>query len=274
MKKIKALGCALGAASNDVDTALGPWYLSHHPEFLPLDWASIHHFNSKLRGLRLQHELFDFLSVYGLSVAGILNATEIPLCIGGDQSMAMGTWPKVIQYCQESLGLIWVDAHLDAHTPESSQSKNFHGMPVAYLLGLWGEAGFHFKPEDIIIIGARSYEASEKRHLQDLGVKIYWQEDIDARGIVTIMEEAYMTLKKNHAHLGLSIDLDAFEPEEIPGVGYREPNGISAKAFLQFMQLHQITDFICYEIAEFNPIRDIENQTARFIGELVAALKV
>ena len=268
MRALKALGCAMGAASNDVDTSLGPWYLYFHPEYFQMNWQQIHSFSSQKRGLSLEQDLFDFLNVYSISVASILDAGELPVCIGGDHAMAMGTWHGVKRYLKAPLGLIWLDAHLDAHTPTSSRSKNFHGMPVAYLLGLWGNMPSCFKPEDIIIIGARSYEDSEKAQLESLGVKIYWQEEIDNLGIVAVMEEAYQTLRRRVAHIGLSIDLDGFDPIACPGVGCPEKGGINPEEFIEFFKKHHANDFIAYEVAEFNPLRDVEGKTAIIFKQL------
>lgn len=268
MKRLKALGCAMGCASNDVDTSLGPWYLYFHSEYLGIDWQQIHSLSSQKRGLALKGELFDFLNRYATSLESILHQGELPICIGGDHAMAMGTWPAVKRYLNAPLGLIWLDAHLDAHTPITSRSQNFHGMPVAYLLGLWGELPFCFKPEDIIILGARSYEHEEKESLEALGVQIYWQEDIHQRGIVSVMDEAYQILKSRHAHIGLSIDLDGFDPNACPGVGYHEKDGINPEEFMAFLKKHHADDFIAYEIAEFNPIRDIEGKTAMLFKQL------
>jgi len=272
MKTWKAVGCAMGAAANDVDTALGPWYLYFHPEFLMMNWQQIHSFSSHERGLSLETRLFDFLKQYAASVETILRHGELPLCIGGDHAMAMGTWPAVKHHVNTSLGLIWVDAHLDAHTPTSSPTKNFHGMPVAYLLGLWGELPSCFKAEDIIILGARSFEQAEKTHLASLGVKIYWQDIIHQRGIIAVMDEAYKTLAAKHEHIGLSIDVDAFDPKFYPGVGCSEPYGIDPVDFIQFFNIRQAHDFIAVEIAEFNPMRDIESISAKILRLLITGL--
>ncbi|NDH09361.1 MAG: hypothetical protein EBY16_07090 [Gammaproteobacteria bacterium] len=269
MKTLKAVGCAMGACANDVDTALGPWYLYFHPEYFTMNWQHIHSFSSRERGLVLEADLFDFLKQYSSSVSSILSQGELPVCIGGDHAMAMGTWPAVKHHSNAPLGLIWIDAHLDAHTPTSSRSKNFHGMPIAYLLGLWGNLQSCFQAEDIIIIGARSFEDDEKKHLESLGVKIYWQEIVHQRGIAAVMDEAYHSLKSKHEHIGLSIDMDAFDPQACPGVGCPEKDGINPLEFMDFLKKHPANEFIAYEMAEFNPMHDIDAKTAKILGLLV-----
>lgn len=161
---------------------------------------------------------------------------EFPIVIGGDHSCAIGTWSGVAAgLCDQSksMGLIWIDAHMDAHTPEDTISGNIHGMPVATLLGegysdlvnIFGDYT-RIRAENTVLIGIRSYEETEKKRLERLGVKIYYTEEVNRRGFVHVFQEAWEKLSASVDKIGLSIDLDGFDPQFAPGVGTAEPDGI------------------------------------------------
>jgi arginase len=196
--------------------------------------------------------------------------------IGGDHSMGIATWHTVMHHYDASLGLIWVDAHLDAHTPESSYSKNIHGMPIAHLLGLWSKPLVdlpfdyqYLQPVHLCLIGVRSYEPEEYDALQKLGVRIYFMDEVVERGIQTVMNEARVYLESCTKVQGLSIDLDAFNPAQIPGVGCPEEGGIDPISFLKSLDNFH---WPIIEIAEYNPIRDTSAKTVEFIMKLLKRL--
>ena len=267
MKKIKTIGFASGFASHDVNTALGPWYWYYHPELfsaqsIQLDWEGILSLHAEEKGIDAYENLQKGLDKLEKKVQQSMTHQPL-LCVGGDHSLAMGTWPAIKAHYPQ-LGLLWVDAHMDAHTPETSLSKNFHGMPLSRLLGLWGGKAV-FSPQAVCVIGVRSYEPAEYQMLQDLGVKIIMMKDIHEKGLNEQLHEAICFLQKNNQQLAMSIDLDAFDPSDCPGVGCREPDGIVAQEFFDFFQNFAYKDWVAIEVAEFNPIRDVENKTASWL---------
>jgi arginase len=275
MKTIQTIGFAAGAAANDVNTALGPWYWYYHPELfkafhLNLKFLEMIEYTSMEKGQGVLPQLQEALHRLSSSIQKNWYPDAPLLVLGGDHSMAMGTWPSIV-HAYPSLGLIWVDAHLDAHTPDSSTTKNLHGMPLARLLGLWGGERV-FTPEQVCVLGIRSYEPKEYQHLKSLGVKLIMMDEILQKGLSNTLQEAIDYLKNNCTHLGLSIDLDAFDPIDCPGVGYREKNGIRAQDFFDFFQRLAYKDWVAIEVAEFNPIQDIEQKTALWLPQFLKHL--
>lgn len=222
-------------------------------------------------------------------------ATETKRCIenqiffhvvGGDHSSAIGTWSGAANglRSQGALGLIWVDAHLDAHTPETSFSGNIHGMPLAALLGkgpsiltqIWDKKP-KLRPENIVMIGVRSFESSEQNFLKELGVKIFYIDEIHTRGLDVVFQEARDLVTRHTKAYGITIDLDAIDPSEAPGVSTPEENGLRAEELKEVLKKYCIEDrknhTLCgLEIAEFNPATDENNRTQSLILELLDIL--
>lgn len=286
MNNIDMIGYACGSASNNDDCRLGPNYLLNHPHLfsdlgLKPHWQLMESFYSSKRGLDVLPDVFHSLKHIAEAVIEHGLAPHPTVIVGGDHSMAMGTWTGLMELYRESgpLGLIWIDAHMDAHTPASSLSKNSHGMPLSFLLGLWNHPEFNFsypksilKPEHVCLIGVRSYESAEHEHLKDLGVKIYFMDEVARRGVDVILQEAFDIIHPQVKHLGLTIDLDAMDPDDCPGVGYREKPGIILKDLLDFFRQFYFKKWVALEIAEFNPMRDEDDKTAKAIAELINAV--
>lgn len=193
--------------------------------------------------------------------------------------MAVGTWSSITEAChiRENMGLIWIDAHMDAHTLHTTPSFRYHGMPVASLLG-YGQAEFvetvsrgaKIHPENMILIGIRSFESGERELLESLNVRIYFMDEVAKRGLPEIFREVRAHLKDRVKHYGISLDLDAFDPLEIPGVGSPAPNGLLTRDFLESMDLLiDPEQLVGFEIAEFNPYLDINDQTINFVMETI-----
>jgi arginase len=203
------------------------------------------------------------------------------LVLGGDHSCAIGTWSGVAQALspQGRLGLIWVDAHLDAHTPESSPSHAPHGMPLAALLG-YGSAAFtslfgwtgKIPAENLVIIGARSYESDERRLLEALGVRIIYMEEVVQRGFEACFAQAQAIAAAGCAGWGLSLDLDGLDPADAPATGTPVHHGISlAEATAALRRCRGDARFVGLEIAEYNPLKDYGAKTARVVQALAVA---
>lgn len=206
---------------------------------------------------------------------------RLPLVIGGDHSCAVGTWSGVAQALRPrgALGLIWVDAHLDAHTPQTSDTQAPHGMPLAALLGhgstrltqLFGWTG-KLAPHHVVVIGARSYEPAEAALLDRLGVRVIPMCEVDARGFGACFDEARTLVSAATAGWGVSFDVDALDPQDAPGTGTPVAAGIRLQDAVQ-----ALTDcaadprFVALELAEYNPLRDFGGRTAQAVLQLVGA---
>ncbi len=213
------------------------------------------------------------------SVESALRQGHQPLVVGGDHSCAVGTWSAVAQSLRAagSLGLIWIDAHLDAHTPDTSDSQAPHGMPLAALLGygsdgmtrLYGWGG-KLLARNVVVIGARSYEAPEKALLERLGVRIMFMDEVLERGFAACFEEARTIVKANTAGWGITFDLDGLDPLDAPGTGTPVDTGIRlADALPVLSGCSHDPDFVAMELTEYNPLRDFGGRTAQAAMRLV-----
>ena len=216
------------------------------------------------------------------SVKKALRQGHQPLVVGGDHSCAVGTWSAVADSLRPSgsLGLIWIDAHLDAHTPETSDSQAPHGMPLASLLGhgsvgmthLYGWSG-KLQAANVVVIGARSYEAPEKALLERLGVRVMFMEEVLERGFAACFEEARAIVMANTAGWGITFDLDGLDPQDAPGTGTPVEIGIRlADALPVLAGCSHDPSFMALELTEYNPLRDFGGRTAQAAMKLVCAV--
>ena len=208
-----------------------------------------------------------------------LEAARVPLCLGGDHSMAAGTVSGVAEFYRrqnQRIGLIWIDAHTDINTPDSSPSGNVHGMPLAALMGLWDSELaniFDFcpkiRPENCVLVGVRDIDAVEKEHVRHAGIGVFTMRDIDERGMRTVMEEALRMAGRGTAGYHISLDMDWVDPEDAPGVGTPVRGGATYREAHLAMEI--IADhgrMLSFEIVEVNPVIDEHNQTADLAVEL------
>jgi len=208
-------------------------------------------------------------------VASTVAASDRPLIIGGDHSMAAGTWRGVGRALGEAPGLLWIDAHLDAHTPDSTPSGNAHGMPLAALFGLGDAAmtdisGPCLDPSRTVVLGMRSCEVAESERLARLGIRIFGMSEIEQRGLPGVFAEAKAIV--GGGPWGISLDLDAIDPTAAPGVSTPVPGGLVAAELRQVLR-GALRDHQCVaiEIAEYNPLADPDQRTARLVVDLVDA---
>lgn len=201
--------------------------------------------------------------------------------LAGDHSCAIGTWSGVFaaRQNQGNIGLIWVDAHMDSHTPETTESGNIHGMPLATLLGYGAQELTSImtntpklQPEHVCLIGVRSFEQGEVELIKRLGVRVYHMDEVHQRGINAVLKEAIGYVNENTAGYGISLDLDGIDPEDAPGTGAPEPNGIVGKDLVLALQnVAKSSKFLGLEIVEFNPYRDINFRTQQLVKDLLVA---
>lgn len=206
-----------------------------------------------------------------------------PVILGGDHSVAAGTVAGVAAFYRKQhrkIGLLWIDAHADLNTPETSPSGNVHGMPLAALVGLGPEPlakilGFSPKvaPENVVIIGVRDIDMTEKENIRRAGItEVYTMRDIDERGMRTVMEEALRAAGRGTAGYHVSLDMDWIDPEDAPGVGTPVRGGATYREAHLAMEI--IADhgrMVSFEIVEVNPVIDEHNRTADLAVELISS---
>ena len=203
-----------------------------------------------------------------------VDAGDFPLFIGGDHSVSVGPVSAVARE-DEPTGLIWVDAHGDFNTPETSPSGNIHGMPLAALIGEGhdnlvniGFPGAKIQPENVIMIGQRDLDVEEKRRIKASGITVFTMREIDEQGISAVASKAMMQLVRlKRVHL--TVDMDALDPVEAPGVGTPVPGGITYReAHLLMEILADSGKITSMDLVEINPILDVGNKTAELAVEL------
>jgi len=212
-----------------------------------------------------------------------LEAGKTPVVLGGDHSVAVGTVSGVSEFFRrqnQKLGLLWIDAHTDINTPESSPSGNVHGMPLAAIMGLGPPElanifGFSPKvaPENCVLVGVRDIDAAEKENVRKAGIEVYTMRDIDERGMRTVMEEALRAAGRGTAGYHVSLDMDWVDPEDAPGVGTTVRGGATYREAHLAMEI--IADhgrLTSFEIVEVNPVIDERNQTANLAVELALSV--
>lgn len=220
--------------------------------------------------------LADLLGRLAARTQAAIESGRRVLVIGGDHAMAAGTWKGIARACGAMPGLIWIDAHLDAHVPASSPSGNAHGMPVAALLGetvpgLSEIAGPLLDPARLVMIGVRSFEPAERQLLDRLGVRIVDAESVAARGLATVLADARAWL--GSGPWGVSLDVDVIDPRAAPGVNTPAAGGLAAADLcLALRGMLRQRDCVGIEIAEYNPERDPDGRTARLLHELIDAI--
>ncbi len=219
-------------------------------------------------------------ALLGRKVERIMDRGHFPLVLGGDHSIAVGSVSGIAAFCQrqgKKLGLLWIDAHGDINTPETSPSGNIHGMPLAALLGfgveeLTGIGGESPKLDarNVALVGIRSLDSGEKSRLKETGVQVHTMSDIDRHGADRIMKKALARVTDGTDYVHVSFDLDAVDPTIAPGVG------TPVKGGLDYREAHLIMEVIAdagvmtsLEMVEVNPILDQGNASAAFAVELV-----
>ncbi|MCC7081186.1 MAG: arginase [Burkholderiales bacterium] len=216
------------------------------------------------------------------AVKAAIGNDAFPLVIGGDHSCAIGTWSGVAaaHRARGVLGLLWIDAHLDSHTVQTSHTGLIYGMPLAALLG-YGDTAFtdcllpgaKLAPRHVCVLGARSYEPEERALLDRIGVRVIGMDEISHRGLCAALAEAIETVAAAPAGYGVTLDLDVIDPRDAPGVGTPAPGGVRAHELVSALtSIAADARLRCVEIAEYNPRRDRNGVTAGHVLALAAAM--
>jgi arginase len=227
-------------------------------------------------------EIADACGRVAALVTAVLEQGKLPLILGGDHSISAGSVSGVAQFYQqrnEAIGIIWMDAHADMNTPETTPSGNVHGMPLASLIGdgppeLVNLGGFSPKvdPRNVAIIGLRDVDALEARHVKATGVRAFTMRDIDERGMPAVMQEAIALASAGTAGIHLSFDMDSIDPDEAPGVGTPVRGGLSYREMHLAMEiLADSGQLVSLEVVEVNPVLDVANRTADLAVEVLTS---
>ncbi len=290
-KEIDIIGASLGWGAGRYETAFGPKVLQEKglqevlEQRVSVSWHEIEEPEKKDR-LKKTLAYADKLALItqfnhelAHAVQNSIKKDHFPLVLGGDHSIAIGTWSGLVNALNaaQEFGLIWFDAHMDSHTPQTTPSGNIHGMPLAVLLGhgapelvkLVNEK-VKLNPLHVVLIGVRSFEKEEAALLADLNVKIYFIEEVKQRGLAVIFEEALKRVTTRTKGFGISLDIDVFDPKIAMGTGTPEANGLNEEEVCSALKMAVGNSlYKGLEIAEFNPTRDVSEQTLKLMEKVV-----
>jgi arginase len=213
-------------------------------------------------------------------VRGVMGSGRLPVVLGGDHSIAMGSIAGVAGHFREQggrLGLLWFDAHGDMNTPESTNSGNVHGMPLSHVLGSGDEGlatigGFRPKVQaaNACLIGIRDLDEREKRLIADSGIRVFTMRDLDRYGVSHVIDEAVEIASRGTAGIHVSFDIDAIDPSEAQGVGTPKKGGLTYReAHLCLEVVADSAKLTSMDLVEVNPILDNRNTTAELGCELI-----
>jgi arginase len=213
-------------------------------------------------------------------VEAALEEDAMPIVLGGDHSIAIGSVAGVSSFYRkrnQKIGLMWLDAHTDINTPETSPSGNIHGMPLATLLGYGAKELTHIAdfapkvlPEHCVVIGARSVDPGEREMIRSLGIRVFTMSELDERGLADVIEEAVSIASRNTAGIHVTMDMDFIDPFYAPGVGTPERGGATYReSHLAMEKIAASGRVLSVEITEVNPVFDTANQTASLAVEMI-----
>ncbi|MBI1851352.1 MAG: arginase [Planctomycetes bacterium] len=256
---------ALGFHVQDLGDVFCP-----NPEIIPVGDPKLKYAEEILRLCETTAEL----------VVDILGRGSFPLFLGGDHSMAIGTFAGLAEHYRDkhqTMGVVWLDAHGDMNTPQTTPSGNVHGMPLAISLGMGADSfvkmrGFAPKliADKVALIGVRDLDPGERRNITESGVHVFTMNEVDRRGFSSVMEEALSIATNGTQALHVSFDMDVVDPLLAPGVGTPVRGGLSYReAHLAMELIAESKRLTSLEVVEANPILDVKNSTADLGVELI-----
>jgi arginase len=288
MRDVAIIGVASGWGAQDRRCGDGPLFLRDSGILHCLNGAArkisgfeILHVAESMQSRDVLARVAELDQRLALLISAKLEERVLPVVVGGDHACAVGTWSGVRTALppHEELGLIWIDAHMDSHVPATSPSGALHGMPLACLLGE-GPASLtelagpspKLRPGNVSLVGVRSFESGERALLESLGVRIFYMNEVRTRGFAAVWSEAVEHVTQGTAGYGVTIDLDAVDPGDAPGVGTPECEGIAGDDLIHAVrELHDDPKLLAVEIAEYNPYEDRERLTLRLLRRLICA---
>jgi arginase len=240
---------------------------------------------ASIEGYRHLPEVLAWNQAVHGAVVQALAQGQLPILMGGDHCLAVGSIAAVAQYCQATgrhLRVLWFDAHADFNTPALTPSGNLHGMPVAVLCGhgpqsLVDLAAVAGQPalsaENLRLIGVRSVDPGERAMVHACGIEVYDMRYLDEQGMRAVMQQALMGVESHTHHLHLSFDVDGLDPDIAPGVGTPVRGGPNYREAQLCMEMIADTGALgSLDIVELNPARDVQNRTAELVVDLVQSL--
>ena len=211
-------------------------------------------------------------------ISNIYKRGNFPLILGGDHSLVLSSGKALLENF-DNPGIIYIDAHADINTEETTPTGNIHGMPLSFLCGEGPDEfknvgnEIRLKPENIVYIGLRDVDPGEQKILADMGIKAYSMEDIDEFGITDVVKEAISYITERADNIHLSFDIDCLDPEVAPGTGVKVPGGITFReAKTALTLLSEVKKLVSAEFVEVNPLLDDENLTAEIAVMLIMRL--
>jgi len=283
-RRVDLIGVASGLGGADADCAQAPERiaaagLEFQLRAAGVDASWIATLAPKRQGDGIRGVVARLSAELAALVAASVRAGSLPCVIGGDHSCAVGTWSGVATAFRRRgpLGLVWIDAHMDSHTPGTSPSGRPHGMPLAALLGQ-GDDGFAglgegtLKPRHVCLVGVRSYEPEEAALLERLGVRVFGIEEIARRGLARVMDDALEIVNEGTAGYGITLDVDALDPLEAPAVATPAAAGLRGDDLVEiFERIGGDPWLAAFELVEYCPRLDSDGRSERLICRLLCA---
>jgi arginase len=280
-RKVDLIGVASGLGGADASCAQGPARLAasgleERLRQAGIDASWIATLVPRRQGDGTRGAVARLSSELSALVAASVRGVRLPCVIGGDHSCAVGTWTGAAA-ARGPLGLVWIDAHMDSHTPDTSPSGRAHGMPLAALLGqgdqpLAGLEDGMLLPRRVCLVGVRSYEAEEAALLERLGVRVFRIEEVARRGLAKVMDDALAIAKEDTVGYGVTLDMDALDPREAPAVATPASFGIGGDELLrEFERIGRDAQLAALELVEYCPRLDHDGRTERLIQRLLCA---
>lgn len=286
--KLEIIGCASNIAGADASCDKGVAQLRKSrflkkliTDKLPIQWEILLKEKRKA-DFSIEQTVVELCSRLSKAVMETIAAKKPFLVIGGEHSCAIGTWSGVANAYKDKgdIGLIWIDAHMDSHTPETSHTQHIHGMPLAALLGYGMRSLTHLvndnaklKPRNVCLIGVRSFEAGEAALLKRLNVKVYFMDEVKERGFEKILQEAIKHVSLHTIGYGVTLDIDSLDPEDAPAVDVPEADGIRALEMVAGLkQIANDPRLLAAELVEFDPVHDKEHMTEKLIMTFIQVL--
>jgi len=245
---------------------------------LPVPQPEEQHYGEK--NAKYLGEIVETCKGLANEVKKTLDEDLVPLVLGGDHSIAVGTSAGAAAHFHKKakrIGIIWLDAHGDMNTPESSPSGNVHGMPLASIMGYGppeltelGGIKPMIEPRNVVLVGIRDLDSKERRLVKESGVHVFTMRDIDERGMREVMAEALRFAGDDTAGVAVSLDMDFVDPSDAPGVGTPVRGGVTYReAHLALEMVADSKSMVSFEVVEINPVIDLHNTTAALGVELI-----
>ena len=290
-REVDIIGAAIGIGAGDPRCEYGAdamrdWGFTERLAALGCDakWRAQIYPHYGARQTEAQTIVPEFCARLMQAVAAARLRGALPLVLGGDHSCGIGTWSGVHRtvWQRGPLGLIWIDAHMDSHTPDTTHSGALHGMPLAALLGygdsrLVGLGGVQAKlaARHVCLVGVRSFEPGEAEFVDRLGVRVFFADEVKHRGLQAVLADALGIVKSGTVGYGVSIDLDAVDPQDAPGVGSPVSGGLRGDDLVAALGI--VADdpgLLGLEIVEYNPFVDRDGTTRELVLRLAAAVLI